>query len=54
MRKHLSETTGLQRLVYGGAAGAAAAAALPWQFDGIAGQAAGLALSINVVAGAMQ
>lgn len=35
MRKHLSETTGSQRLLYGGAVGAAAAL-LPWSFDGIA------------------
>ncbi len=35
MRKHLSETTGEQRLLYGGAAGLAVAL-LPWSFDGLA------------------
>lgn len=35
MRKHLSETTGPQRLLYGGALGLAVAL-LPWPFDGIA------------------
>ena len=35
MRKHLSETTGLQRLLYGGVSGLIAALP-PWPFDGMA------------------
>ncbi|MBT2336992.1 DUF1345 domain-containing protein [Variovorax paradoxus] len=47
MRKHLSATTGRQRLFYGGVAGAIVAA-IPWPFDamtrGLAGWCAGVAV----------
>lgn len=47
MRKHISETTGLQRLIYGLLAGLAAAALpLPmgWQFRGLFGWCVGIAV----------
>ena len=47
MRKHLSETTGQQRLFYGLLAGLATAAAplpLVWQFRGLLGWSAGVAV----------